>query len=165
MEFIFSMQINSKVSPSWHYLFWWKLPSTSKLPKIFYCSAKHSDILWGSSHVCCYLFSVYHIQPLITCFLWHGELRWLLPRFPLNFHPNAQAFPLDLKNNFVHKSLSSWENVDDILSKQKNWKKFWVLRTHTLFVSFCHIHPSFCYSPYKAKWWVPKLILNACTPR
>ena len=21
----------------------------------FYCDAKHSDILWGSSHICCYL--------------------------------------------------------------------------------------------------------------
>ena len=23
---------------------------------VFYCDAKHSDILWGSSHVHCYLF-------------------------------------------------------------------------------------------------------------
>ena len=23
---------------------------------VFYCDPKHSDILWGSGHVCCYLF-------------------------------------------------------------------------------------------------------------
>ena len=23
---------------------------------MFYCDANHSDTLWGSSHVCCYLF-------------------------------------------------------------------------------------------------------------
>ena len=34
MEFIFCMQINIKVSTSWHYCFWWKWSDISKVPKI-----------------------------------------------------------------------------------------------------------------------------------
>ena len=70
MEFIFCMQINTKVSKSWDYCFWWKSPDMSKVPTIFaiytektvaaafvfYCYTKHSDIFRGSSHVHCYLF-------------------------------------------------------------------------------------------------------------
>ena len=34
MEFIFSMQINTKVSTSCNYRFWWKWPDMSKVHKI-----------------------------------------------------------------------------------------------------------------------------------
>ena len=34
MEVIFCMQINIKVSTSWHYQFWWKWPDMSKVFKI-----------------------------------------------------------------------------------------------------------------------------------
>ena len=34
MEFIFCMQINIKVSESWHYRCWWKRPDMSKVSKI-----------------------------------------------------------------------------------------------------------------------------------
>ena len=34
MEYIFCMQINIKVSKSWHYCFWWKQPDMSKVSKI-----------------------------------------------------------------------------------------------------------------------------------
>ena len=33
---------------------------------VFYCDAKHSDILWGSSHVCCYLLSTNQSHMLRT---------------------------------------------------------------------------------------------------
>ena len=75
MEVIFDMEMNVKVSTSWYYPFWWKWPDMPKIPKIeswqylsnklgkncrnwsvFYCDAKHSDVLRGSSHVRCYLF-------------------------------------------------------------------------------------------------------------
>ena len=65
------MQMNTKVSISWEYCFCWKWPDMSKVPRtvswqcfckeccsilVFYCDAKHSDILRVSSHVYCYLF-------------------------------------------------------------------------------------------------------------
>ena len=65
------MQMNIKFSSSWDYCFLFKWPDSSKVPKtgscnifaksvattfVFYCDAKHSDILLGSSHVYCYLF-------------------------------------------------------------------------------------------------------------
>ena len=72
MEFIFYMQINTKVSKNWHYRFWWKqqirrlvifLKYIKKkefcfliIAFMFYFDVKHLDILWESSHVCCYLF-------------------------------------------------------------------------------------------------------------
>ena len=75
MEFIFCMEINTKVSKNWRYRFWWKqqirrlvifLQYITKkvfyfliIAFVFYCDVKHLDILWGSSHVCCYLFLVY----------------------------------------------------------------------------------------------------------
>ena len=34
MEFIFCMQINIKVSKSWHYRFWWKWLDMFKVPKV-----------------------------------------------------------------------------------------------------------------------------------
>ena len=54
-----------KVSTSWHYLFWWSTQNRN-ISAIyseksvatafgFCCDAKHSDILQGSSQVCCYL--------------------------------------------------------------------------------------------------------------
>ena len=62
-EFIFCMQMNIKVSTSWDYSFWWKWPDMSKVPKnVFYCDAKHSDILWGPSHVYCYILVSLHSQ-------------------------------------------------------------------------------------------------------
>ena len=36
LEFIFCMQINIKVSTSWHYDFWWKWPGMSEVPKSLY---------------------------------------------------------------------------------------------------------------------------------
>ena len=55
-----------KVSAIWYYRFGWKWPEISKMPKIgsyifatafvFYFDAKHLVILWGSSHVCYYLY-------------------------------------------------------------------------------------------------------------
>ena len=79
MEFIFCMQINIKVSLIWHYHYWWKwctnMTSTQNrklviflqyikknffaTPFMSYYDAKHSDIWWGSSHVCCYLMRRY----------------------------------------------------------------------------------------------------------
>ena len=75
MEFIFCKQINTKVSKNWHYRFWWKQQIRRLViflqyikekvfyflmtAFVFYCDVKHLDILWGSSHVCCYLFLVY----------------------------------------------------------------------------------------------------------
>ena len=47
MEFIFCMQINIKISTSWQII-------TTNV--MFYCDAKHSDILRGSCHLRCYLF-------------------------------------------------------------------------------------------------------------
>ena len=73
-KFIFCMQMNIKVSTNWDYCFWWKWP---KYPKkevgnifaksvaaafVFYCDAKHSDILWGSSHVYYYILVSLHSQ-------------------------------------------------------------------------------------------------------
>ena len=61
MELIFCMQINIKVSTSWHDSFWQKWPDISKVPKIrkechnCFCVAKYSDVLWVSGHVLCYL--------------------------------------------------------------------------------------------------------------
>ena len=61
------------ISTSWQYRFRWKWPDMTKVHKIgrlviflqyikkkclFSCDAKHSDILRGSSHVCCYLLSL-----------------------------------------------------------------------------------------------------------
>ena len=73
MEFIMGF-IKIRTSTSWIIGFWRK-PHLSKEPKkgnflsfcnilrksiitvfVFNCDAKHSDILRGSSHVCCYLF-------------------------------------------------------------------------------------------------------------
>ena len=75
LKFISCMQINIKVSKSYHYSFWWKQPDLSKVSKYevnnffaiyyeksiatafgFYCDVKHSNILWGSCHVCFYFF-------------------------------------------------------------------------------------------------------------
>ena len=81
MEFIMEF-IKIKTSTSWIIDFWWK-PDMSKIPKkgsllrfcniyiciyniyilrksivtvfVFYCDAKHSDTLQGSSHICCHL--------------------------------------------------------------------------------------------------------------
>ena len=76
-EFTFYMQMNIKVSTSWDYCFSWKWPDISKVPKkgswyifaksvtaafVFYCDAKHSDILWRSSHVYCYILVSLHSQ-------------------------------------------------------------------------------------------------------
>ena len=77
MKLIFYIEINIKVSTSWHYPFWWKWQSLSKAPKIgtqWYFGnilRKKSGkcfrvLLWcqtfryfmGSSHVRCYLFSI-----------------------------------------------------------------------------------------------------------
>ena len=70
MEFFFYMQINTIISKNWHYCFWWKqqirlviyLQYIKKkvfcfliTAFMFYFDVKHLDI-WGSSHVCCYLF-------------------------------------------------------------------------------------------------------------
>ena len=64
------MQMNIKVSTSWHYCFDGSGHISPKYPKqqvgdifaksvaaafVFYCEVKHSDILRGSSHVYCYL--------------------------------------------------------------------------------------------------------------
>ena len=73
MKFIFCMQINIKVSTSsisGH--------TCPKYPKyevgniflisvatVFYCDAKYEVILRGSSHVCCYLFSMKTLQTLM----------------------------------------------------------------------------------------------------
>ena len=35
---------------------------------VFYCDAKHSDILWGSSHVRCYLFWLTHHSSLLLIY-------------------------------------------------------------------------------------------------
>ena len=75
MEFVFCMQINTKVSKNWHYRFWWEqqirrlvifFPYIKKKAFCFLitafgfcCDVKHLVVLWGSSHVCCYLFLVY----------------------------------------------------------------------------------------------------------
>ena len=60
IEFILCMQINTKVSTSWYYWFRWKWPEKSIATAfVFYCDAKHSDILRGSSNVNCYLFLGY----------------------------------------------------------------------------------------------------------
>ena len=75
----FCMQINIRVSRSWHYRFCWKWPNMSRVPKIerimflqyinkksvasafvFHFDAKHSDILRGSSHVRFYLLWLRH---------------------------------------------------------------------------------------------------------
>ena len=72
MGFFFGMQINTKVSKNWHYQFWWiqkirrLVIFLQHIKKkvfyflitvfVFYCGEKHLDILWGSSHVRCYLF-------------------------------------------------------------------------------------------------------------
>ena len=79
MELILCTYINIKVSTSWHYCFWWL--DMYKVPKIgswkyfcnilrksvatafvFYCDAKYSDILRGSSHVCCCLFQTMQLK-------------------------------------------------------------------------------------------------------
>ena len=71
MEFILEFT-KIKTSSSWIINFWWK-PDMFKVPKkgsllnfynifrrniagvfVFYFDAKHSDMLQGSSHVCCY---------------------------------------------------------------------------------------------------------------
>ena len=71
MEFFFSLQMSIKVSTSWTYFLmkmarYVKSTQNSKLVIfckeccsyfVFYCHAKYSDTLWGSSHVYCYLFS------------------------------------------------------------------------------------------------------------
>ena len=36
-------------------------------PFVFYCDAKHPDISWGPSHVCCYLFLLFVIYYVSTC--------------------------------------------------------------------------------------------------
>ena len=73
IEFIMEF-IKIKTSTSWIIDFGWK-PDMSKASRkgsllsffnilrksiitvfVFYCEAKHSDCLWSSSHVCCYLF-------------------------------------------------------------------------------------------------------------
>ena len=74
MELILDF-IKIKISTSWIIDFWSKLPDMSKAPKkggllnfgsilrkaiatafVFSSDVKHSHILLGSSHVCCYLF-------------------------------------------------------------------------------------------------------------
>ena len=73
MEFI-----KIKTSASWIIDFWWKSDLFKVFKKenlfcfynilrksivtvfVFYCDAKHSDTLQGSSHVCCYLFFCEH---------------------------------------------------------------------------------------------------------
>ena len=49
---------------------------------VFYCDAKHSDILWGSSHARCYLFHLKSIccSPNIQIFVFFPFLS-ALPRF------------------------------------------------------------------------------------
>ena len=80
MEFIFCMQINTKVSKNWHYRFWWKqqirrlvifLQYIKKkvfcfliTAFVFYCDVKHLDILWGP------------VMFVVTCF-WFTE-KWEL---------------------------------------------------------------------------------------
>ena len=73
-KLIFCIQMSIKVCTSWDYCFWCKWP---KYPKkevgnlfaksvaaafVFYCDAKHSDILWVSSHVYCYILVSLHSQ-------------------------------------------------------------------------------------------------------
>ena len=75
MDFIFCMQINTKVSKNCHNRFRWKqqirkLVTFLQYIKekvfcflvtafVFYCDVKHLDILLGSSHVCSYLILYY----------------------------------------------------------------------------------------------------------
>ena len=76
-EFIFCIQINTKVSKNWHYRFWWKEQIRSLViflqyikkkvfyfltTFVFYCDVKHLDI---SSHVCCLLSFLLHLASKI----------------------------------------------------------------------------------------------------
>ena len=88
MEFIFCMQINTKVSKNWHYCFLWeqkirKLVIFLQYIKkkvfcifitafVFYCDVRHLGILWGSSHVCCYLLFGYMVKNG-NCLLHHDS--------------------------------------------------------------------------------------------
>ena len=82
---MFLQYLKEDVRTSWHYCCWWKLPGTSKVPKIgswqnfcnilkkstatsfvLYCDLKHSDILWRSSHVCCYLLLHVHFWVVVV---------------------------------------------------------------------------------------------------
>ena len=66
MKFIFCMQIDMKISYKLILTSWMSLAKRNftRVIKyfsvatafVFYCDVKHSDILQGPSHVCCYLF-------------------------------------------------------------------------------------------------------------
>ena len=61
------MQINIKVTAEWHYHFLMEVArhgqsTQNKKLVVFlkhYCDVKHSDILQGSSHACCYFFHAF----------------------------------------------------------------------------------------------------------
>ena len=92
MEFILEF-IKINASTSWIINFLWK-PDMSKVPNkesllnfcnilrksittafVFYFDAKHSDTLWDSSHVCCYLFLAGYGQKWVWPFRsWNSEI-------------------------------------------------------------------------------------------
>ena len=92
MDFIFCIQINTKVSKNWHYHFWWKqqigrlvifLQYIKKkafcfliTAFVFYCDVNHLDILWGSSHVCCYF--VFGLLKYGSSLLHHESKIWYI---------------------------------------------------------------------------------------
>ena len=112
MELIFCMQINIKVSTSWHDSFWQKWPDISKVPKIrkechnCFCVAKYSDVLWVSGHVLCYL---------LYNFLWYNfeKLKLVSAIFYqfFIFSPNAspskteKCFLFHLKSSFCSQDI------------------------------------------------------------
>ena len=52
---------------------------------VFYCDAKHSDILWGSSHACCQFFKVF--DPILFF------LKIFLTQCALGYQPPSEALP------------------------------------------------------------------------
>ena len=86
---------------------------------MFYCDAKHSDIEWGSSHVCCYLFLfviyyvpvvvipccpkyfnvqlwLYHLSRLSNVFLYGPTHEtWIFEKFAFELEAFSCGFKID----------------------------------------------------------------------
>ena len=139
MEFAFRMQINTKVSKNWHYRFWWKQQIRRLViflqyikekvfcflmtAFVFYCDVKHLDILWRSSHVCCYLFLIY-------------------PKMGAVFY--TMVFP----NSFNECLINSGKVVPCLMQYSRKYGK-WPEIQVLIQCSYCHSSIwKFCYSSY-----------------